>query len=74
MTKLPVLKCRDLIRALEKAGFYLHHQTGSHAQFKHEDNRRTTIPMHTNKDIKTGILKAILRDTDLTIEELLGLL
>jgi len=43
MPQLPVLKIKKLIKALEKMGFFLHHQTGSHAQFKHLDGRRTTM-------------------------------
>ncbi len=35
MPRLPALKPREIIRALERAGFFIHHQTGSHAQLKH---------------------------------------
>lgn len=33
MTRLPVVKPRELLRALQGAGFYVHHQAGSHAGF-----------------------------------------
>lgn len=35
MAKLPIVKPKEVIRALQKAGFYIHHQTGSHARFLH---------------------------------------
>lgn len=65
MPSLPVIKTRKLINILEKIGFYKYHQVGSHAQFKHSDGRRTTIPIHYGKDIKKGTLKSILDDIDL---------
>ncbi len=70
MPKLPILKTRELINVLNKLGFYLHHQVGSHAQFKHLDGRRTTISLHPGKDIPKGTLKAILRDIEIPIEKL----
>jgi predicted RNA binding protein YcfA (HicA-like mRNA interferase family) len=69
MPKLPVIKARELVRALNKLGFYKHHQIGSHAQFKHSDGRRITIPVHLGKDIGKKTLKGIINDLDLTIEE-----
>lgn len=51
-------------------GFYLHHQVGSHAQFKNLDGRRTTVAVHSGKDISKGTLKAILRDIEVSVDEL----
>ena len=69
MPKLPVLKSKELIKILNRMKFYKHHQVGSHAQFKHSDKRRTTIPIHSGKDISTGTLKAILRDIKISTSE-----
>jgi len=33
--KLPVLKAKEVVRALQRAGFYIHHQAGSHARLLH---------------------------------------
>lgn len=74
MPKLPVIKARELIRVLNKLGFYKHHQVGSHAQFKHPDDRRITIPVHLSKDINKKTLKGIISDLDLTIEEFIKIL
>jgi predicted RNA binding protein YcfA (HicA-like mRNA interferase family) len=49
---LPVLKAKEVIRVLEKAGFYIHHQSGSLVQLKHKikTHLRVTVPFH-NKDL-----------------------
>lgn len=71
MPKLPMLKARKIIRILKKMGFFEFHRVGSHAQFKHPDGRRTTIPIHPGKDIPRGTLRAILRDIDITPDNLI---
>jgi predicted RNA binding protein YcfA (HicA-like mRNA interferase family) len=44
---LPILKPRELIRALERMGFRLLRKSkGGHRQFGHPDGRRTTVPVH----------------------------
>ena len=72
---LPVVKARACLRALERAGFYIHHSTGSHARLLHRERRelRVTIPMH-NKDLPQPLLKSILRQADLTVEEFIAFL
>lgn len=75
MPKLPILKAKELVKFLHQLGFYNHHQTGSHAQFKHtNDNRRTTVPVHPSKEISKGTLKAILRDIEISTEEFIELI
>jgi predicted RNA binding protein YcfA (HicA-like mRNA interferase family) len=66
-----VTKPETPIRALERAGFYIHHQTGSHVAMRHERDRtkRVTIPQH-GEDLKKGTLANILKQAGLTPEEL----
>jgi len=73
MAKLASIRPKDLVRVLKKIGFQKHHQVGSHATFKHPDGRRVTIPLH-NRELKKGILHGILKDIELTIEEIKELL
>ncbi|MBI3684288.1 MAG: sigma-70 family RNA polymerase sigma factor [Acidobacteria bacterium] len=49
MAKLPVLKPREVLQALFRAGFYIHHQTGSHARLFHRtrSDPRVTVPIHS---------------------------
>lgn len=74
MPKLPVVKVRELIRVLNRLGFFEHHRVGSHAQFKHSDGRRTTISVHYGKDVKSGTLRGILQDIDISTEAFLKIL
>ena len=73
--KLPALNPKDVIKALKKAGFYVHHQTGSHLSMRHktDKDKRVIIPMH-NKDLKKGTLRNILIQAGLTADNFLKLL
>ena len=74
MTRLPRLKGREVVRSLEKAGFVLERTRGSHAFLKHPDGRATTVPIHSGETIGPGLLRAILRDVELTVDDLTLLL
>jgi len=75
MSKLPVIKDRELIQVLRKLGFFEHMEHGtSHLVFKHADGRRTTVARHPGKDMPRGTLRAILRDINVSIEEFVKLL
>lgn len=74
MPKLPVVKSKEMAKVLKKMGFLKFHQVGSHAQFKHKDGRRTTVPIHPGKEITRGTLKAILKDIDVSVEEFIKIL
>ena len=72
MPKLPALKPRQVVTALEKAGFYQVRQRGSHLQLK-KGNLLVTIPMHAG-DLKPGTLRSIIRQARMTVDEFLDLL
>lgn len=74
MPKLPNISGKKTIKTLEKIGFQVIRQKGSHVRMKHEDNRVVTIPLHGNKNLGKGLLRKILRDTKLTVEEFLEIL
>lgn len=69
MTKLPVLSGRDVVKILAKIGYHIDHQRGSHIvlRLNVSPHRRVTIPDH--KEIAKGTLRAIIRETGLTLEE-----
>jgi len=60
--KLPQLSAREIVRIVEKQGFVFHHQTGSHAIYKHTDGRRACIPMHAARTLSVGLLRKILHE------------
>jgi predicted RNA binding protein YcfA (HicA-like mRNA interferase family) len=74
MTRLPRIKGKELIRALERAGFTIERTRGSHVFLKHSDGRATAVPVHSREIIGPGLLRAILRDVEMTAEDLRELL
>jgi predicted RNA binding protein YcfA (HicA-like mRNA interferase family) len=71
MTRLPRLKGREVVRLLEQIGFQVVRTRGSHVFLKHKDGRVTTVPVHSGETLGPGLLRSILRDVELTAEELL---
>ena len=69
MVKLPILRAREMVRALERIGFRQLRQSGSHIFFKHLDGRTTLVSRHDREDIGRGLLRQILREIELTPEE-----
>lgn len=72
--KLLALKPREVVRILEKAGFIMVRQRGSHIHMKHPDQpgRWVTIPYH-RRDLARKTLASIIRQAGLTVEEFLKL-
>ena len=73
VTRLPTLGPRQVIRALERAGFARRRQSGSHLTMKHSDGRLVVVPIHPG-DIKREILADILDHAGVTEEEFRKLL
>jgi len=75
VTGLPVVSPRQLIRALERAGFFVHHIRGSHYYLRHPDKPGilVTVPYH-GRDLKRGTLRSILRQAGISVDELVDLL
>lgn len=58
--KLPRITTADVIKVLEKIGFFLSRQSGSHKIYKNKDGKRTTVPYHAGKILHLRTLKSIL--------------
>jgi predicted RNA binding protein YcfA (HicA-like mRNA interferase family) len=73
--RLPSLKPREVLRALERAGFALHHASGSHYVLKHsrKTHLRVTLPWHT-KDLRRGTLRSLIEQAGFTVSEFIELL
>ena len=74
MPKLPRLTARQMATVLEKLGFSLSRQSGSHQIYKNSDGKRVTVPFHASKILHPKVLKSILRDAALSPEDLKKLL
>ena len=72
MTKLPSLKSKEIIRALQRAGFVEHRQKGGHKILK-KNTLRVIVPIYP-RDLKKGTVLSIIEQAGLTIQEFLELL
>jgi predicted RNA binding protein YcfA (HicA-like mRNA interferase family) len=70
--KLPSINSSDIIRILNRKGFILERQSGSHAIFINSLGKRTTVPIHGKRDLGKGLLRQIMKDADITIKDLLN--
>jgi len=74
MPRLPTVKPRQVVRALERVGFEIDHQTGSHViLWRASDNRRVVVPWH-NRDLGRGLTLRIIKSAGLTRDEFIELL
>lgn len=72
--RLPQVKPKELIRALERLGFVLRRQTGSHAIFRHPNTKNmAVVPKHA-KDVNRGLLFGILKQAGVSEDEFLKVL
>ncbi len=75
MPKLPRVTSKKVLKALLRAGFYTHHQSGSHINLRHriKTHLHIVIPHHS-ADLAPKTLKAIIAQAELSVEEFIKLL
>ncbi len=74
MPRLPTVKPQQVIHALERAGFEVDHQTGSHVVLRRaSDDCRVVVPWH-NRDLGRGLTLQIVKSAGLTRDEFVELL
>ncbi len=73
MSGLPSLSGRECLRALQKAGFYLKRQEGSHMILR-RDNPFAQVVVPDHKEVDRGTLRAIIRQSGLSVDEFTKLL
>jgi len=61
-------KAREVLAKLQRAGFVVRRQSGSHIVLRHPDGRQTYVAVHTG-DVPTGTFRSILKQSGLTEEE-----
>jgi predicted RNA binding protein YcfA (HicA-like mRNA interferase family) len=74
MTSFSSVTGKGLLLALKKAGFSLVRVKGSHHFVQHADGRSTVIPVHVGETIGPGLISKILRDCELSRDQLQRLL
>ena len=73
-TRLPIVKVKTFEKLLFHLGFKTKHRSGSHVFYRHPDGRYTTLPHHGNQDIGRSLTRQILREIEITPEQLINLL
>lgn len=68
MPKLISIKPKKLIKILISMGFVERDAQGSHVFFRHKDGRTTVVLIH-NRELSKGLLRKILNDVQLSVEE-----
>jgi len=74
MRQLPRIKGQEQVTALHRAGFEVIRVKGSHHFIRDPDGRCTVVPVHRGETIGPGLMSKILRDSEMTYDELLELL
>lgn len=74
MSKLSSPTGEEIVKALNKAGFQIVSQRGSHIKLKHPDGRTTVVPVHKGESIGKGLMAKILHDVDMGKQEFIKFL
>ena len=69
MSRYPAVTGRQLLVALQRMGFALIRVRGSHHFLRHNDGRKTVIPVHSGEMIGPGLLSSVLRQVQVTRDE-----
>lgn len=72
--KLNPVSAQKIIKALSKLGFKTVRQKGSHVILKNSENRMIIVPVHPSEEISGGLLRKIINESKLTVEEFQKLL
>ena len=74
MSKLPLTDAKTFEKLLLSLGFKIQRQKGSHVFYRHPDGRYTTLPHHKGRGIGRSLIRAILRQIDISPEEYIDLI
>jgi predicted RNA binding protein YcfA (HicA-like mRNA interferase family) len=75
MPKLPAISGSKAIKCFEKIGYQVVRQKGSHIRLRHKsDNARQPLTIPNHKTLGKGLIRKLLRDAELTVQEFAKLL
>lgn len=74
MSKLKLIDANQMEKLLLRSGFEKVRQKGSHAFYRHPDGRTTTLPHHKGRVLARPLIREILREIEITVEEYTNLL
>ena len=69
LARLPGVQPKDIVRALERAGFQFERQKGSHVTLRNPETKQVTVvPMHGG-EFPRWLLKRIIKEAGLTEDQ-----
>ena len=74
MPRVPLISTRQAIKAFEKAGYELNHQTGSHMILRRREPPHLHLSIPNRRELARGTLRKLIRDAGLTVEQFQDLL
>ena len=69
MSKLTIIDAKQFEKLLVELGFKAVRQKGSHVFYRHPDGRYTTLPHHKGRDLSRPLIRSILKEIKLTIDD-----
>ena len=69
MTKLRIIDAKTMENLLFSLGFEKVRQKGSHAFYRHPDGRTTTVPHHKGRILARPLIREILREIEVTVDD-----
>jgi predicted RNA binding protein YcfA (HicA-like mRNA interferase family) len=72
MSKLPIINFKIMDKILTNLGFERIRQKGSHVFYRHSDGRTTTVPNHKGRDLARPLIREILREIELNVDDFLA--
>ena len=75
MSRLPVVSGEKAVKCFEKLGYVIVRQRGSHIRMRHKyDKGRKPLTIPKHKVLGKGLLRKLLRDAEISVEEFRELL
>jgi predicted RNA binding protein YcfA (HicA-like mRNA interferase family) len=69
LSKLPIVDAKRMEKLLLFLGFEKARQKGSHVFYKHPDGRVTTVPHHKGRVLARPLIREILREIEISVED-----
>jgi predicted RNA binding protein YcfA (HicA-like mRNA interferase family) len=74
MPPVPLISTREAVKAFEKIGYEVNHQTGSHIILRRREPPHMHLSVPNRRELPRGTLRTLIRDAGLTVEEFIKLL
>ncbi len=74
MSRIPALRASEVVRALNRLGFQVIRQKGSHIRLKHPDGRYASVPSHGAREFRREFILDILKQARVDFSDFLAAL